>query len=57
MKAYYDNKEYELTKELIDELQDKAYRMSDGFSNFVLSVDWDDEHDCPRFFFDGPWEC
>ena len=57
MKVYFEDQEYELTKELIKKLETESLNRSDDYDNYILSIEWDDEHQCPRLYMDGPWEC
>ena len=47
----------ELTKENIKKAEDLCYDASGSYSNYVLSIRWDDEKEMMVVYPDGPWEC
>jgi len=57
MEVYFEGKKYELTKELIERLQDEAYKQSDFYCSCTLAICWEDGDDCPSLYIDDPERC
>ena len=41
---------HELTKDVLDECQNKSFVLSDYLYSYTLSIDWDTVHNCPRLY-------
>lgn len=46
-----------IDEKMMDRMEKEVDDMSGEWCNYVLSCRWDDEHNCIKFFPDGPWEC
>ena len=57
VKVWFDEEMHEMSEELVEEMENRCDRMSGSYCSYVVSVCWDEECDCPRFYPDGPWEC